>query len=101
MFSEYFPSIHTSPGNTFIPPYVDVTLSTPKHEYGVEMQQRFIRLPELLSRLGISKSTFYTMIQHGEFDPPIKLGARTSVWLESSIDKYIDKKVAESQKVAA
>jgi predicted DNA-binding transcriptional regulator AlpA len=50
---------------------------------------RFLRLPEVKRRLGISKSHFYQGIKEGRYPKPIKLGKRISVWREEDIDELI------------
>jgi prophage regulatory protein len=47
---------------------------------------RFLRLPQVLERFPVSKSTWWSGIRAGRFPKPIKLGERTSAWLESDID---------------
>lgn len=50
---------------------------------------RFLRLPDVLKRLAVSRSKFYAGVKAGVFPAPKKLGARTSVWLESEITSFI------------
>ena len=51
---------------------------------------RIIRIPEVLERVGLKKTTVYQKIQDGTFPKQLKLG-RTSGWLESEIDAWIEK----------
>lgn len=51
--------------------------------------RRLIRIREVLHLTGLSRSGLYKRIGYGLFPAPIKLG-RTSVWLESDIDAWID-----------
>ena len=44
-----------------------------------------LRLPEVINRLGISKSTLYNMITEGTFPSPIKMGRKTSVFPEHEL----------------
>jgi predicted DNA-binding transcriptional regulator AlpA len=50
------------------------------------MYKRFLRLPQVLERIPVSKSTWWAGIRKGIFPKPVKLSARTSAWLESEID---------------
>lgn len=59
-------------------------------------QPTFIQLPRVLARTAQSKSQWYLMIQRGEAPAPIKIG-RSSVWLESEIDTWIDERVQASR----
>lgn len=40
----------------------------------------YIRLPEVLKLLGISRSTFYKGIKLGKYKKPVKVGKRVSAW---------------------
>lgn len=48
-----------------------------------------LRLPAVLQRVGLSRSTLYHFIQHDAFPPPLKLGSRASGWLEDDINKWL------------
>lgn len=50
------------------------------------MNKRYLRLPEVLHRIPVSKSTWWAGIRKGIFPKPVKLTPRTSAWLESDID---------------
>lgn len=52
--------------------------------------KRIIRLPAVMDKTGIARSTIYAMIARGDFIPPLKLSSRSSGWLESDIDAWID-----------
>ena len=51
--------------------------------------ERLIRLPEVLLKLGISRSSWYAGIKVGRFPAPKKLGPKTSVWPNSTIEALI------------
>ncbi len=59
-------------------------------------QERLIRWPEVKQRIGYSRSQIHLLISRGEFPAPVKLGARASAWLQSSIDDWISGRVAAS-----
>lgn len=50
--------------------------------------ERILRLPEVINRVGLSKSPIYARIKRGEFPAPVKLG-RVSGWRESDIQRFI------------
>ncbi len=50
---------------------------------------RILRLPEVLDRLGISRSTLYSKIQNSLWCPPISLGARAVGFIEHEADELI------------
>lgn len=54
-------------------------------------KRRFLRLPQVLEILPISKSTWWKGIQEGRFPKPVKLTERTSAWLLDDIEALCDK----------
>lgn len=58
--------------------------------------QKVLRLPSVVERVGISRSTIYEMQFAGDFPKPIKLGKRSVGWLEADIDKWLATRVALS-----
>lgn len=62
--------------------------------------KRFLRLPEVKHQTGMGRSAIYAKIKAGSFPAPIKLGKRTSAWLSSDIDVWIEQQIAASKAVA-
>jgi prophage regulatory protein len=58
---------------------------------------RILRLPKVLERTGLSRSTIYFRISTGEFPAPIALGGRAVGWLESEVDKWLDDQIRASR----
>jgi prophage regulatory protein len=54
-------------------------------------KRRFLRLPQVLEILPISKSTWWKGIQEGRFPKPVKLTERTSAWLLDDIEVLCNK----------
>ena len=54
---------------------------------------RFLRLPDVRSRISLSRSQIYRKISSGEFPKPYSLGARAVAWLESDVDAWIESRV--------
>jgi prophage regulatory protein len=52
-------------------------------------QERFLRLPDLRRKVGLSRSQIYRLISRGEFPPQRKVGSKVSVWAESEIDEWM------------
>ena len=52
------------------------------------MADAILRLPEVIARTGLKRSSIYIRIDQGEFRP-LKLGARAIGFLESEIDAWI------------
>lgn len=55
------------------------------------------RLPAVLRRLGVSRSTLYKLIQEGKFNAPVKLGPRSVGWLSTDADEFINARVQASR----
>ena len=58
---------------------------------------RFLRLPEVIARTGLSRSTIYLRLDQGRFPPPVSLGGRAVGWIESEIDEWMRNRIAESR----
>ena len=73
---------------------LELTMEQEKHKtekHLFEKEKRFLRLPDICRKLGISKSTIYLWITQKRFPEPLKIG-RMSVWLESQVDEWMLKK---------
>jgi len=55
----------------------------------------FIRLKQVLSRTGMSRSTLYAYVREGRFPPPVSISARCVAWVEGEIDRWISERIAE------
>jgi prophage regulatory protein len=55
--------------------------------------ERLIRQPEVLRRVGISKSTLWDWIKADRFPRPVRLGERAVAWKSSEIDRWIEGRV--------
>lgn len=62
------------------------------------MVTSILRLPQVLSKTGLSKSTLYARAARDEFPRPIRLGARAVGWLESEIDEWLTAQVELSRR---
>ena len=59
-----------------------------------------LRLPDVKSQTGLSRSTIYQRLTEGLFPKQINLGGRVVGWLESDIEEWIRQRLAESRGVA-
>jgi prophage regulatory protein len=50
---------------------------------------RILRLPAVLDRTGLSRSTLYRKVDQGTFPRQIKLSERCAGWRESAIDAWL------------
>jgi prophage regulatory protein len=68
------------------------------------MLETFIRLEQVLTAMGWSRSTLYQKISDGRFPPPVKLdeGGRAVGWPESEVAAYQKARIrARDEKPAA
>ncbi len=57
-------------------------------------EDRFVRLKELITIIGLGKSTIYVLIANDNFPKPIHLSKRTSVWRLSKVMAWVNEKEA-------
>ncbi len=59
------------------------------------MGSYILRLPQVKHKIGLSRSAIYQLISLGEFPKQIKLGERSSGWLDSEINQWITQRIAK------
>jgi prophage regulatory protein len=57
-------------------------------------QNNILRLKQVVSKTGLSKSTIYALLSEGKFPARIQLSARSIGFLESEIDSWIAEKLS-------
>ena len=57
------------------------------------LEVRILRKPEVKEITGLPDSTLYDYIKKGNFPPPIKIGPRSSGWLQSEVLEWVNEKV--------
>ena len=62
------------------------------------MTHRILRLPEVMTRTGLSRSTIYLRISQGIFPKPVSLGARSVGWVEAEIQEWLERQIETSRK---
>ena len=55
----------------------------------VSTQDRLIRLPEVMDRVGMKRSAIYQRMREGRFPRSRSLGSRCAVWVEAEIEDWI------------
>ncbi len=60
-------------------------------------KERFLRLADVKTRTGLSRSTIYLNIANGLFPRPVSLGLRSVGWLESEIDAWMMQRIQQSR----
>lgn len=61
---------------------------------------RLIRLREVMRKTGLSRSYVYALAQKGQFPKPVKLSERSSAWIESEVQNWIDERIQQRGEVA-
>jgi prophage regulatory protein len=62
---------------------------SPKH--------RIMRLPEVKTITGLSRSTIYFRIAEGTFPKQVSLGGRAVGWLENEIQEWLERQIQTSR----
>lgn len=60
----------------------------------------FLRLPEVKSVTGLSKSSLYALIRANSFPAPVQLGPRTVAWVRSEIKQWAAERIKISRTAA-
>ena len=69
-------------------------MQTPKNPSPAAPPARILRMPEVLSKVGISRSTLYAMVAAGEFPRAVRLTHKTVGWRSTDLDRWIESREA-------
>lgn len=58
---------------------------------------RIIRLPLVIARTGLSRSTIYEHISNGNFPKQVLLGLKSVGWIEGEVDEWIVGRIQASR----
>lgn len=58
------------------------------------VQERFMRLPEVIHVCGLSRSTIYDLISRDAFPAQISLGGKNVAWLASEVSAWMNERIA-------
>jgi len=56
---------------------------------------RLERLPDVLARTGLGRSTLYQLVSRGEFPRQLKLTERCVAWISHEVDQWIRDRITE------
>jgi prophage regulatory protein len=56
--------------------------------------QKLLRLPQVIERTSLRRSTIYEMMGRGIFPKPVKLNLRSNGWIESEITDWVAVRIA-------
>ena len=62
------------------------------------MSNKINRLPAVIDKTGLSRSSIYLRMSKGEFPQSISLGDRAIGWLEADIEQWLEQCIAKSKK---
>lgn len=54
-----------------------------------------LRLSDVILRTGLSRATIYARAAKGEFPAPLKIGEKSSGWVEAEINRWVADRIAE------
>lgn len=60
-------------------------------------EKTIYRLPEVMARTGLSRSSIYAKIANNEFPPPISLGLRSVGWVSDDLTDWINGQIRASR----
>ncbi len=63
------------------------------------MPRKILRLPNVLDRTGLSRSTVYQRVTEGRFPRPVSLGARAVGWIETEVEEWIAGQIDASREI--
>jgi len=62
-----------------------------------DSQYNVLRLPDVISKTGLSRSAIYARIAEGQFPKQFNLGGRAVGWLSSDISLWLRQRLADSR----
>ena len=65
------------------------------------LNERFLRLPDVLEAVGVSRSTIYKLIQAGRFPASFRIAPRCAVWRESQVNEWLESRSQDNQPSSA
>lgn len=61
------------------------------------MSTAILKLPEVMRRTGLSRSSIYKLASEQKFPPPVKLSERSSGFVEQEIESWLSERIANSR----
>ena len=59
-----------------------------------------LRIADVCRRTGLSKSQVHRLVGELGFPRPVKLSKRATAWVEGEVENWLQRRIAESRKVA-
>lgn len=58
---------------------------------------RMLRLPEVIKKVGLSRTSIYDLMQSNGFPKPYKIGVTAVAWLNTDIKLWMAEKITDSK----
>jgi len=66
-----------------------------------QSQNVIVRLPQVIAKTGLSRSTIYKLVGENKFPPRVQLSTRTMGFLEAEVDQWLIDRVADRNNLIA
>ena len=63
-------------------------------EIGLTKTDKFMRISDVQSISGLSRSQIYVLVSRGEFPKQVKVSEKASAWLASEVEAWMNERVA-------
>lgn len=63
----------------------------------VNQPSQLLRIPEVIKRVGLSRSQIYKLIDLGDFPKQVKVCKRVAAWLNQDLDEWIEERVRDGR----
>jgi len=61
------------------------------------MEHSILRLPAVMARTWLSRSTIYLRVSQDTFPKPVNLGGRAVGWMEAEIQEWLERQIEASR----
>jgi len=62
---------------------------------GQVIGEQLLRRKAVMEKTGLKPSNLFTLIKQGDFPKPIKLSKATSAWVNSEVEAWIKRRIAQ------
>ena len=62
-------------------------------------EMKFLRLPQVKSKTGLSRSSIYQRISEGKFPKPVSIGVRAVAWVDDDVHDWMRRQIERSRRM--